>query len=138
MALNIITLTSCYNSRYVVLPRFDFDVIHFSKFLIGFVSLRRVNTAMHSSMKITYISPLIRTKLVNFLVAMTNFPMIVDKVQISTNYKKSILKFSVILFIALARTGIILPVERETNPMKNLLKCITSKSNWESTKYLLL
>jgi hypothetical protein len=50
---------------------------------------------------ITYISPLMRTKLVNFLVAITNFPMIVDKVQISTNYKKSILKFSVILFIAL-------------------------------------
>jgi hypothetical protein len=93
---------------------------------------------MYSSMKITYISPLIRTKLVNFLVAMTNFPMIVDKVQISTNYKKSILKFSVILFIALDRTGTILPVERETNPIKNLLKCITSKSNRESTKYLLL
>ena len=39
MALNIITLTSCYNSRYVVLPRFDFDVIHFSQFFLGFVSL---------------------------------------------------------------------------------------------------
>ena len=97
-----------------------------------------LNAAMHSSMKITYISPLISTKLVNFLVAMTNFPMIVDKVQISTNYKKSILKFSVILFIALDRTGTILPVERETNPIKNLLKCIASKSNRKSTKYLLL
>ena len=97
-----------------------------------------VNTAMHSSMKITYISPLMRTKLVNFLVAITNFPMIVDKVQISTNYKKSILKFSVILFIALDRTDTILPVERETNPIKNLLKCITSKSNRGSTTYLLL
>ena len=60
----------------------------------------------------------------NFLVAMTNFPMIVDKVQISTNYKESIFKFSV-RFIALDRTGTILPVERETNPIKNLLKCIT-------------
>ena len=69
-----------------------------------------VNAAMHSSMKITYITPLISTKLVNFLVAMTNVQMIVDKVQISTNYKKSILKFSVILFIALDRMGIILPV----------------------------
>ena len=78
-----------------------------------------VNAAMHSSMKITYISPIISTQLVNFLVAMTNFPMIIDKVQISTNYKKSILKFSVILFIALDRTGIILHVERETNPIKN-------------------
>jgi hypothetical protein len=78
-----------------------------------------VNAAMHSSMKITYISPLISTKLVNFLVAMTNFQMIVDKVQISTNYKKGILKFSVILFIALDRTGTILHVERETNPIKN-------------------
>jgi hypothetical protein len=72
---------------------------------------------MHSSMKITYISPLISTKLVNFLGAMTNFQMIVDKVQISTNYKKSILKFSVILFIALDRPGTILHVERETNPI---------------------
>jgi hypothetical protein len=49
-----------------------------------------VNAAMHSSMQITYISPLISTNLVNFLVAMTHFPMIVDKIQISTNYKKSI------------------------------------------------
>jgi hypothetical protein len=39
VALNTITLTSCYNSRYFVLSRFDFDVMHFSKFLIGFVSL---------------------------------------------------------------------------------------------------
>ena len=78
-----------------------------------------VNAAMHSSMKITYITPLISTKLVNFLVAMTNFQMIVDKGQISTNYKKSILKFSVILFIALDRTGTILHVERETNHIKN-------------------
>jgi hypothetical protein len=76
------------------------------------------NAAMHSSMKIIYIYPLISTKLVNFLFAMTNFPMIVDKVQISTSDKKSILKFSVILFIALDRTGTILPVERETNHIK--------------------
>ena len=55
---------------------------------------------------------------------MTNFPVTVDKVQISTNYKKSMLKFSV-LFVALDRTGTILLVERETNPIKNLLKCIT-------------
>jgi hypothetical protein len=43
-----------------------------------------------------------------------------------------------VLFIALDRTGTILPVERETNPIKNLLKCITSKWNQESTNYLLL
>jgi hypothetical protein len=39
MIVDKVPLTSCYNSRYFVLSQFDFDVIHFSKFFIGFVSL---------------------------------------------------------------------------------------------------
>jgi hypothetical protein len=52
-------------------------------------------------------------------------------VQISTNYKKIVLKLFV-LSVALARTGINLPVVRDTTPIKQEQRkawCISSPKN---------